>query len=588
MPAFVAALGASLSEHADEPPTWIPVDPDLTQPVPQAGMFTAVHRRSATRTRASNRSRRPVPHPHVRRGRCRCRRGPARRLRRPPRDRHATAPSPTHPGTLSVTVPECLDRARSTPSSGCPPGADSTRRRSPPAPRPAGTRTPTRARVSSSGSCSAGSADAGSAAPRVRGHAADGTDTDNDDYGDRRVQRVRGRWHHHRAGRPGHRQPAVVGAGPRRRSAPPPMTCSTPWMAGCERPLVAVSTWCKRLAWPVPALRSRKPRQRRRPSRGLRGRSVDPEAAGRALVERSRVDRSSTPPRGGATNASSSLNVRQRINANAVRAMASAPPGSWTGSCTLTPTRSCQLIDRAQLAALPASTAAVRLAPCEAVSQRTWPDDDVTLFKRLLTEPELAAPARSRRRSARPPTTCTSTAMWAARSPCGPPTTSGLGTHHVVNAEREKQPAFEAPVVEAPALRIARRQMSSSAKWTTLATSGGSAVTRGARADPAAAVRGLLELDFTSERRHDVMLDLFDRHVRDDVDLLDRLGLLVRLTPEDGHHRPAVPEGVVESLEALAQGMAGSAKSCFEPGGDVEAARALLTPTRRRFALRRS
>lgn len=40
VPAFVAALTTSLAGHADEPPTWIPVDPDLTHPVPQGDMFT--------------------------------------------------------------------------------------------------------------------------------------------------------------------------------------------------------------------------------------------------------------------------------------------------------------------------------------------------------------------------------------------------------------------------------------------------------------------------------------------------------------------------------------------------------------------
>jgi hypothetical protein len=35
VPAFVEALTASLTGHADEPATWIPVDPDLTRPAPR-------------------------------------------------------------------------------------------------------------------------------------------------------------------------------------------------------------------------------------------------------------------------------------------------------------------------------------------------------------------------------------------------------------------------------------------------------------------------------------------------------------------------------------------------------------------------
>ncbi len=37
VPAFVAALTTSLAGHADEPPTWIPVDPELTRPAPRPG-----------------------------------------------------------------------------------------------------------------------------------------------------------------------------------------------------------------------------------------------------------------------------------------------------------------------------------------------------------------------------------------------------------------------------------------------------------------------------------------------------------------------------------------------------------------------
>lgn len=37
VPAFVAALTTSLAGHADEPPSWIPVDPDLTRPAPKPG-----------------------------------------------------------------------------------------------------------------------------------------------------------------------------------------------------------------------------------------------------------------------------------------------------------------------------------------------------------------------------------------------------------------------------------------------------------------------------------------------------------------------------------------------------------------------
>lgn len=50
VPAFVDALTTSLAGHADEPPTWIPVDPDLTHPVPQGDMFTELSGASSRRS----------------------------------------------------------------------------------------------------------------------------------------------------------------------------------------------------------------------------------------------------------------------------------------------------------------------------------------------------------------------------------------------------------------------------------------------------------------------------------------------------------------------------------------------------------
>jgi hypothetical protein len=277
------------------------------------------------------------------------------------------------------------------------------------------------------------------------------------------------------------------------------------------------------------------------------------------------------------------LNVRQRINANAVRGMGTVLPGvDWVLHIDADEVA---LIERAQLAAQPESTRAVRLAPCEAVSQRTWPDDEVTLFKRLLTESELALLFALGGVSK-----ATNNEYFhghvGGKVAMRPAEDLWLGTHHVVNADREKRPAFEAPW-----LKLLHYESHTAdefiRKWTNLATSGGPVVTRGARADLAAAVRGLLDLDLTPQVRRDVMLELFDRHVRDDFDTLDRLGVLVQLSPDAGGHVPVTPDGLVGSIETLLAGLAGADKSCFEPGGDSEAARSLLAPRRRGFLPRR-
>lgn len=277
------------------------------------------------------------------------------------------------------------------------------------------------------------------------------------------------------------------------------------------------------------------------------------------------------------------LNDRQRINANAMRAVGTVVSGvDWVLHLD---GDEVAVIDRALFDELPADTFAVRLAPLEAVSRRSWPDDEVTQFKRLLAQPELdvlhALAGISK---------ATNTEYFhghvGGKVAMRPADDLWLGTHHVVNADRERQPALEAPW-----LKLLHYESHTAdefvRKWTNLATSGGRVFTRGARATLATGVRGLLELDLSAEARHDVMLELFDRHVRDDVELLDRLRLLVHMSPADGEHRPSVADGVVAEVAERLGAMNGLDKSSLQPGGDREAARALLAPPRRRFGLRR-
>ena len=278
------------------------------------------------------------------------------------------------------------------------------------------------------------------------------------------------------------------------------------------------------------------------------------------------------------------LNVRQRINANAVRAIGAVVPGvDWVLHLD---SDEVAVIDRAQLDALPVTVGAVRLAPCEAVSQREWPDDEVTTFKRLLSEAELALLL-----SLGGIDKATNNDYFhghvGGKVAMRPVEGLWIGTHHVVDAQREKQPTFDAPW-----LRLLHYESHTAdefvRKWTNLATSGPPVKTRGARAELAAAVRGLVQLDVPPDDRRELMLRLFDRHVCDDLDLLSRMGVLVRLDPDLGSHRPVVSPAVVPGLESLLDDLAGADKSCFEPGGDVDQARRLLAPAPRRFLPRRS
>ena len=80
------------------------------------------------------------------------------------------------------------------------------------------------------------------------------------------------------------------------------------------------------------------------------------------------------------------LNVRQRINANVVKALLSVVDGAdWLFHIDADEIAQ---IDRAALARVPADTRVVRLAPLEAVSRKHW-DGDPTWFKRLLGKDDL-------------------------------------------------------------------------------------------------------------------------------------------------------------------------------------------------------
>lgn len=80
------------------------------------------------------------------------------------------------------------------------------------------------------------------------------------------------------------------------------------------------------------------------------------------------------------------LNVRQRINANLVKALLSG--FDWADWIFHVDADEIVQIDRSVLAAVPQETRVVRLAPLEAVSRKSW-DGDPTWFKRLLGKDDL-------------------------------------------------------------------------------------------------------------------------------------------------------------------------------------------------------
>ena len=264
------------------------------------------------------------------------------------------------------------------------------------------------------------------------------------------------------------------------------------------------------------------------------------------------------------------LNVRQRLSANAVLAAASMVPAvTWVLHHDADEVA---VIDRERLAECADSTSAFKLTPYEAVSQRVWPDDRVTLFKRPLSTEELMLLA-ALGVVAKPANATYFHGHIGGKVAMRPTLSAWLGTHHMVDADKDKQPAFEAPW-----LKLLHYESFSAdefvRKWTNLSTSGGPVATRGARSTLAEAIRFLTGSDLAPEVRHDLMLELFDRHVADDGELLDRLGFVEQLDPDLGHRVPSFDVVARDELTARVEALATVDKLVFEPGTPAERIRA--------------
>lgn len=264
------------------------------------------------------------------------------------------------------------------------------------------------------------------------------------------------------------------------------------------------------------------------------------------------------------------LNVRQRINANAVRAVVARVPGvDWIFHVD---SDEVAVIDRDRLAALDPALGVVRLLPLEAVSRDEWPDDEVGAFKRLLDDDELTL-IHTLGAVARPKNADYFHGHIGGKVGMRPGHDGWLGTHHVVGADRSRQPAFEADW-----LSLLHYESHTAAefvrKWGNLATSGGPVTTRGARSALATSVQTLLAKRLDPEVTDRLLRRLFEMTTRDDHELLDSLGLLVRVDPRAGTHRPDPGAEPVAALRAALAGLHGRDKSGFEPGRSPDAAAA--------------
>ena len=250
------------------------------------------------------------------------------------------------------------------------------------------------------------------------------------------------------------------------------------------------------------------------------------------------------------------LNARQRINANAALSVVrECDPRGWMfhidGDEVLH-------LDRDRLLALDDEVQAVQLAPLEALSQWEWPDDQVTLFKRLLTDAELDL-LHLLGMLERPENNAYFRGHTSGKAGLRVASDGWLEIHRAVDDSRTSLPAHRASWLQV--LHYESHTLEEFVrKWANHMTSGHPLVARPERRRLASAMTAQGWGQWPAEVADQVRRELFAATALDDREGLGRLGLLVepalppvltpaRATSGDDLHLEQITEG----LEALAR-----------------------------------
>lgn len=246
------------------------------------------------------------------------------------------------------------------------------------------------------------------------------------------------------------------------------------------------------------------------------------------------------------------LNARQRINANAaLRVVQDLDPRGWMfhidGDEVLH-------LDKERLLALPDDIEAVQLSPLEAVAQWEWPDDEVTVFKRLLSVEELNL-LHLLGMLERPENDAYFRGHTSGKAGLRVSFDGWLEIHRVVDDSRTPVPAHHASWLQV--LHYESHTLEEFVrKWTNHTTSGHPVVARSERRRLASAMTAEGWARWPAEVADQVRRELFAATALDDRNGLERLGLLVAPglpqgpavpAPSDPHH-----DDIVEGLAALA------------------------------------
>ncbi|MGZ6745777.1 MAG: glycosyltransferase family 2 protein [Nocardioides sp.] len=266
------------------------------------------------------------------------------------------------------------------------------------------------------------------------------------------------------------------------------------------------------------------------------------------------------------------LNVRQRVNANTLKALLSTVDAvDWVFHVDADEVVQ---VDRAVLAGVPASTRVVKLAPLEAVSRKSW-DGDPTWFKRLLGKDDLTL-LQTLGVLDRPSNGAYFHGHVDGKSGVRPSLDTWLTLHHGVDAAKEELPSFQHE-----SLALLHYESYSGEdfvrKWTSILAAGPMANFRPAREPTAVALRTLIGKGLSEEQAAPYLMRIFERTTEDDFDTLRDLGLLVEVDPRQGTHQPAdFPPGVLDDVRGLIERVAGEPKRVFHPGEPVAEAQKVL------------
>lgn len=252
------------------------------------------------------------------------------------------------------------------------------------------------------------------------------------------------------------------------------------------------------------------------------------------------------------------LNSRQRIGANAVRAVA-AGLGDVEWVFHIDGDEAVQL-DAQRLADLGSDARAVRLEVLEAVAEWDPSPGSAHLFKRRLAKSELHELV-ARGLVDLPRNDHYFNGHVNGKVGIRPAYDVWLGIHRAMDARRQALPTLDAPW-----LRLLHYGTPSGhdfeRKWRNLLSSGTRAAVRSPRAHVADGLRATIAAG--EPMSSDALRRLFEETVADDVPSLRALGLLEEIDPCASRHVPA-PYAAAEELESRLRVLSTKDKRVFEP-----------------------